>query len=255
MKSSDTVRGITLSVSASILFATMSAYTQWLAPLSGLDLLAWRVLWTLPLLLALLLWRGLGPALLEAIGSMLRRPLRGLYFVVLAALLGLQVWLFLWGSVNGHALEVSLGYFLLPLTMVLVGRYYYRERLDAWQRLAVVCACAGVLHELWLTRAFSWPSLVVALGYPPYLVLRRHLSLNSMVTFALEMLLLAPAALWVLAHSPNLAVVAARPALLWLLLPVLGLLSTLAPISRSRVKQCTPSPVVSTSTVCGPYTA
>lgn len=228
MKSSDVVRGITLSVSASILFATMSAYTQWLSPLSGLDLFAWRVLWTLPVLLALLLWRGLGAALLDAIGQMLRRPLLGLYFLSLAAMLGLQAWLFLWGSVNGHALEVSLGYFLLPLTMVVIGRFYYREQLDVWQRIAVVCACIGVLHELWLTRAFSWPSLVVALGYPPYLVLRRHLALNSMVMFALEMLLLTPAAVWVLAHSPHLAMVMTRPPLLWLLLPVLGLLSTMA---------------------------
>lgn len=75
MTTSNTVRGITLSVSASILFATMSAYTQWLSPLSGLDLLAWRVLWTLPVLLVLLWWRGLGNALVDAIGSMLRRPL------------------------------------------------------------------------------------------------------------------------------------------------------------------------------------
>lgn len=228
MTTSNIVRGVTLSLSASILFAAMSAYTQWLSPLSGMDLLAWRVLWTLPVLLVLLWWRGLGQALIDAIGSMLRRPLLGLFFLALAAMLGVQVWLFLWGSVNGRALEVSLGYFMLPLTMVLVGRFYYREQLDIWQRLAVFCACVGVLHELWLTRAFAWPSLVVALGYPPYLVMRRHVSLNSLVMFALEMLLLAPAAIWVLAHSPNLAIVTAKPPLLWLLLPVLGLLSTMA---------------------------
>lgn len=41
-------RGIALSVAASALFALMSAYTKWLAPLDGLDIFAWRMVWTLP---------------------------------------------------------------------------------------------------------------------------------------------------------------------------------------------------------------
>jgi len=223
-----TARGIALSVIASMLFATMSAYTHWLAPLNGLDLFAWRILWTLPAVLAFIVWRGQGKALLEALHMLSRQPLQALMLVAMAAMLGLQIWLFLWASVNGRALEVSMGYFLLPLTMVLVGRFYYHERLDIWQRLAVACAMAGVLHELWIAHAFSWPSLVVALGYPPYLVLRRRMALNSLVLFTLEMLLLTPLALVALAHSQSWDVVLARPALLLLLLPLLGLLSTLA---------------------------
>ncbi|MBE0763001.1 EamA family transporter RarD, partial [Escherichia coli] len=49
----------------------------------------------------------------------------------------------------------------------------YGERLTPLQAIAVACALAGVLHEFWLTRAFSWVSLVTALGYPPYFMLRR----------------------------------------------------------------------------------
>ena len=80
---------------------------------------------------------------------------------VSAALLGSQLWVFLWAPLHGRLLEVSLGYFLLPLIMVLVGRFYYHERLDALQWLAVGCAAVGVAHELWATHAFSWPTLLV----------------------------------------------------------------------------------------------
>ncbi len=41
-------RGIALSVAASTLFLLMSGYTKWLAPLDGLDIFAWRIVWTLP---------------------------------------------------------------------------------------------------------------------------------------------------------------------------------------------------------------
>ncbi|AIY41126.1 Protein rarD [Collimonas arenae] len=88
---------------------------------------------------------------------------------------------------HGRALEVSPGYFLLPLTMVLVGRFYYQERLDIVQWLAVACALMGVLHELWMTGSFAWSTLVVALGYPPYFILRRKINANPVVVFALEL--------------------------------------------------------------------
>jgi len=228
MNHPETARGIALSVIASTLFALLYAYTGWLTPLNGLDIFAWRILWTLPLVLALIFWRRHDGQLRDAVLGLLRHPLQALLFVAMTAMLGVQLWLFLWAPLNGRALDVSLGYFLLPLAMVLIGRFYYGERLDGWQRLAVLCAVAGVLHELWVTRAFSWPTLLVALGYPPYFMIRRRLKLNSMVIFTMEIFLLTPVALYTLSISPNLAAVWQRPDMYLMLLPGLGLLSTLA---------------------------
>jgi chloramphenicol-sensitive protein RarD len=36
-----------------------------------------------------------------------------------------QLWLFMWAPINDHGLGVSLGYFLLPLTLVLTGRLVF----------------------------------------------------------------------------------------------------------------------------------
>ncbi|MGC3318753.1 hypothetical protein, partial [Enterococcus faecalis] len=58
-------------------------------------------------------------------------------------------------------------------------------------RLAVLCACVGVAHELWMTRAISWPTLALAQGYPPYFMLRRRIRLDSMLFFAVELMVLA----------------------------------------------------------------
>ncbi|MFL9877746.1 EamA family transporter RarD [Herbaspirillum rhizosphaerae] len=228
MNHPETARGIALSVIASTLFALLSAYTSWLTPLNGLDIFAWRIVWTLPLAFVLISWRKHGAQLRAAVLALLRTPLQALLFVAMTAMLGVQLWLFLWAPLNGRALDVSLGYFLLPLAMVLIGRFYYGERLDGWQRIAVACAIAGVLHELWMTRAFSWPTVLVALGYPPYFMLRRRLKLDSMVIFTMEIALLTPVALYTLAISPNLSAVWQRPDMYLLLLPGLGLLSTAA---------------------------
>ncbi|MFZ2319463.1 MAG: EamA family transporter RarD, partial [Pseudomonas sp.] len=144
-----------------------------------------------------------------------------------AALMGVQWALFVWAPLAGRMLEISLGYFLLPLAMVLVGRLFYGERLRPLQTLAVVCALLGVAHELWLARAFSWVTLLAALGYPPYFMLRRWMRLDALSGFILEMLMLAPVAIWLIA-SAGLPDVFTRAPQLWWLLPGLGLLSTLA---------------------------
>jgi chloramphenicol-sensitive protein RarD len=228
MNTYDPKRGITLSVGASALFALLSAYTMLLKPLGGLDIFAWRVIWTAPGALALLVLRKRLPQLLELVTRAFREPRVGLMLVASAALLGVQLWVFLWAPLHGRMLEVSLGYFMLPLVMVLVGRYYYHERLEPLQWAAVACAAVGVAHELWATHAFSWPTLLTALGYPPYFVLRRKIHADSLVTFAVEMVLLVPVAIIEVHAGGSLALLGQHALLAWVLLPGLGVISTIA---------------------------
>lgn len=221
-------RGIALSVIATTLFSLLSVYTRILHPLGGLDIFAWRIVWTVPGAFLLVGLRGRWRQFMALTCASLRDPLRGLMLVLASALLGTQLWLFMWAPLHGRMLEVSLGYFLMPLSMVLVGRFYYREQLVPLQWLAVAFAAMGVAHELWATHAFSWPTLVVAVGYPPYFVLRRKLGGDSLATFALETLILLPVAVAVIALSVGAQAALQRPLLWALLLPGLGALSTIA---------------------------
>jgi len=233
-------RGLALSVGASALFALMSAYTLLLAPLDGLDIFAWRVIWTAPGALALLVLRKRAPQLRVLFARMLSEPRTALALVASATLLGSQLWVFLWAPLHGRMLEVSLGYFLLPLIMVLVGRFYYHERLEPLQWLAVACAAVGVAHELWATHAFSWPTLLVAFGYPPYFVLRRKIHADSLVIFAVEMLLLVPVAAIEVRAGGSLALLDAHRLLAFVLLPGLGVLSTVALASYLKASRLLP---------------
>jgi chloramphenicol-sensitive protein RarD len=228
MKQHEAGRGIALAVVATTLFALLSVYTRVLRPLDGLDIFAWRIVWTVPGALLLVGLRGRRAPFEGLVRASLCEPLKGLMLVSASALLGLQLWLFMWAPLHGRMLEVSLGYFLLPLSMVLVGRFYYREELVPLQWLAVACAALGVAHELWVTHAFSWPTLIVAVGYPPYFILRRKIGGDSLATFALEILLLLPVAIVVIALSPGAQAALQRPLLWALLLPGLGALSTIA---------------------------
>lgn len=220
-------RGVALSVAASVMFVLIPGYVRELAPLDGLQVFAQRVLWSIPAILLLVALARQWNVLSAAFVRLRREPLLLAALPLAAAMMGVQWLLFVWAPLAGRMLDVSLGYFLLPLAMVLAGRLFYGERLRPLQRLAVCCALVGVAHELWLTRAFSWVTLVAALGYPPYFMLRRWMKLDALSGFVLEMLVLAPLAIWlILVHGPtNLFTQAPQ---LWWLLAGLGLLSTLA---------------------------
>jgi chloramphenicol-sensitive protein RarD len=193
--------GVVLSVVSSMLFATLYYVSTIVHPMTGSSVFAWRILLGLPML-ALIIARARGwPEVRQVMQRLLHEPkLLGLN-VLCAMIIGVQLWLFVWAPVYGHALDVSMGYFLLPLVMVAVGRVVYGERLSAFQRAALVFAVTGVLHELWRAGSVSWVTALVALGYPPYFMLRRYLRLGSLGTLWMDMMFISPIAVWILASQ------------------------------------------------------
>jgi chloramphenicol-sensitive protein RarD len=221
-------KGVLLSISASVLFAVLYFYTTLLFPLNGEEVFGWRVLLTFPFVTILMQYFG-DWSLAKKIGSqILRKPALLATLLSTSALLGVQIWLFMWAPLHGRALQVSLGYFLLPLTMVLAGRLFYRERLTGMQKLAVACAVAGVANEICNVGNLSWETMLVAIGYPAYFILRRKHSMGHFTGLWFEMGFMLPAACWFIMNSPHsLDIFPAHPRL-YLLVPVLGLVSASA---------------------------
>lgn len=221
-------KGVVASVLASFLFGALYYLAPLLAPLDGEQIFGWRVLVTLPCTTALVLWLGQGQQVRALALLAWRQPAVAVALLASAGLLGVQLWLFMWAPLHGRALPVSLGYFLLPLSMVLTGRVLYRERLTRLQQLATGLAALGVLYELVRGGAMSWETWLVVLGYPVYFVLRRRLGSDHLGGHWMDMALLAPVAAWFVLRDPStLPQVAAHPHL-WALLPAVGVLSAVA---------------------------
>ncbi|ABY98399.1 permease [Pseudomonas putida] len=216
---------------ASCLFAVMYFYTSLLKPLDGEEIFGWRTLLTLPCLTLFMLvskdWKRVG----ELLGRVKRTPVLLLGMVGTSWLMGVQLWLFLWAPLHGRSLEVSMGYFLLPLAMVLTGRLVYGERLSRLQKVAVACAALGVGHELYQNGSFAWETLLVTIGYPIYFVLRRRCRTDHLGGLWCDMCLLLPWALYFVIQGPlSNADLQAHPGL-YALIPILGAISASALIA------------------------
>jgi rarD protein len=228
MPHSRTARGTALSLFASCLFGLLYYYATVLRPLSGLEIFGWRILFTLPFLTLFIVLTGYRP-LISGMFARLRTETYLLPGLLLSSfLIGVQFWLFLWAPINGKALDVSLGYLLMPLCMVICGRFVYKEQLRRLQAVAVVFAAAGVANQVWYVGRLSWELLLVAIGFPIYFMLRRKLKTDHLGGLWFDMLLMVPAACGViLYYSDPLDLLAAHQRLL-ALIPVLGLLSASA---------------------------
>jgi chloramphenicol-sensitive protein RarD len=145
-----------------------------------------------------------------------------------SALLGIQQWLFMWAPLNGRGLQVSLGYFLLPLAMLLAGRLLYRERLTFLQKVAGLSAALGVTYELYQVGGFSWEALLVAIGFPIYFILRRKLGTDHLGGLWFDMLLTLPFAAWIVMGQHTTTNHFAQNPRLYILVVLLAVISATA---------------------------
>lgn len=219
------LQGYFLMFGSIIIFSLLPYYLQFLAPVDGDALFAFRVLAQLGFgLLFLVLTRKL-----YMLKASFVQPKELLILCLTAPLVGLQWWVFFWGPVNGETINIAMGYFLLPITISLTGRFYFKESLSPLLWLAVGAALIGVSIQLFKNHSFSWVTLLICLGYPPYFMLRRKSKISTTSNFVAENILLAPLALFLL-YVANEQQLPLLPSLDWGILLLLGsgLLGTVA---------------------------
>lgn len=222
------LKGVAASVLASVLFGAIYWISPFLAPLGGEEIFGWRVLATLPFTTLLLVWRGEWRQVQQIAQRVRAKPWLGAALLLSAAMVGVQLWLFMWAPMAGRALPVSLGYFLLPLVMVLVGRVLHGERLSGPHKLATALAAAGVAAELLRAGGVSWETWLVAIGYPLYFALRRRLRTEQLGGHWVDMALAVPVATWFVLRAPSTVPVVAGDGALAALVLVVGVLSAVA---------------------------
>lgn len=221
-------RGIAVSVVSSILFGGIYFLTPSLAPLGAESVWAIRITVAVPCVAIVLVSLRQWPLVIDIAKRVRRTPLLLPGIFLSGAVLAAQLWLFAWAPLNGRGLQVALGYFLLPLTLVLVGRFLYKDTLAWWQWTAAAIATFGVIFELIRVGGISWETLLVCLGYPMYFVLRRRLGINHLAGQLWEMGVWLPVAITLVALELSRGTALAENPSLWWLAPLISIVAALA---------------------------
>lgn len=184
--------GFIAALAAYLLWGALPLYFRALHHIRPDEVLAHRILWSVP--------TGLVVVALARNWTTLRALLtwRRLAWLALSAgLIGLNWMIYIWAVSVERVTEASLGYYINPLVSVLMGRFFFSERLRWAQWLSVVIACIGVLVLTWVLGYLPWVALVLCFTFAFYGAVRKHIRVDGRAGFLVEAALLAPlAAIW-----------------------------------------------------------
>lgn len=191
--------GVPAALSAYIFWGLAPIYFKFIQAAPALEIIAHRILWSIPILAGFLLLRD-G----RAFCSRLRLPPRTVLMLLLSGVLVMSNWLiFVWAVINDRILATSLGYFIGPLVYFVLGFLFLQERLTRVQQFGVLLAAVGTVYLGWYLGTPPWISLSLALTFGIYALVRKMLPVGPMVGLLWETLLLALPALAFIAWSAS----------------------------------------------------
>ena len=189
-KNDDSLRGFGFALAAYLLWGFLPLFMKALAHISPAEVIAHRVIWSIPIAGAVLWATGRTADLMTA----LRTPRMIGMAALTAALITVNWGIYVWAIGTGHTLDAALGYYINPLFSVFLGAVLLGERLSRPQVAAIALAAlaVGVLTIEAGKLPLTALALTVTWGF--YAYFKKSLPIGPNQGFFLEiLLLLAPA--------------------------------------------------------------
>jgi chloramphenicol-sensitive protein RarD len=210
--------GILYGLSAYVLWGLFPLFFKQLQAASALEVVLHRMVWSLVFVFVVLAvlrrWSWLA--------DVRRSPALLGKFAISAVLLAGNWLSYIWAVNNGHVLDASLGYFILPLVNVALGFVFLHERPRKAQWIAFALAASGVLWMALQSGHVPWLALLIALTFGFYGLMRKVAVLGALEGMSLETLLLAPLALIALLWGNHTGELPAHDARTWLFFVLSG---------------------------------
>lgn len=187
----DTREGFVIALSTYFLWGFLPFYMKAVAHIPAIEVVAHRILWSVPLAGAWLLYTRRTDDLRKALGN----PRMLAMAAVTAALISVNWSIYVWSIAAGRALETALGYYINPLFSIFLASVVLREKLHPLQWAAVGLAAAAVAFLTLEAGSLPWVSLSLTVSWGFYAMFKRTLPIGPNQGFFLEVLLLAPIAL------------------------------------------------------------
>ena len=184
----DETKGVLAMIGACIVWGLSGLYYKMLDDVPAIEILCHRTLWGFVFFVVILRLQGRLRQLPRAVAT----P-RSFAIIAFAALMiSLNWFVFITSIQIGHATDASLGYYIFPLTAVLCGAIFYREKLSRAQLVAVALATAAVVVLSVGLQVTPWVALILAVSFALYGAVKKGLSTGPVLSVTAEVLLLSP---------------------------------------------------------------
>ncbi|GAC1042722.1 EamA family transporter RarD [Rhizobium sp. No.120] len=195
IKNNDAIRGFGFALTAYLFWGVLPIYMKALAHISAFEVIAHRIVWSVPVAGIVLLALGR----LGDIKAAFRNPRTIAMASLTAALVTINWGTYVWAIGAGHSLDAALGYFINPLFSIALGAILLKEKLAPTQIVAICLAAIAVIILTVKAGTVPWVALTLTLSWGFYAFFRKTLPVGANQGFFIEVLLLCiPAALYIL---------------------------------------------------------
>ena len=154
-------------------------------------LLACRIIWAAVCCLCILWVQGKLPQLLAVFRDkdILKREIPASVFL-------LADWgVYLWAVQNGRVLECSLGYYIQPIVVFILGAVIFREKVS-WRHIVILAVVVvGIVLSTDGFNGIPYVTILLAVCFAIYAAIKRSLRIDSVVSTSAEIVMMVPLAL------------------------------------------------------------
>ncbi len=116
----------------------------------------------------------------------LRRPGRMLRILIASLFITVNWGTYIAAVNSGHIIDVSMGYYLNPLLVILLSTCFFKEKLSRMEWLAIGLAAAGVFLIIFRFGQIPWISLLLGITFAAYGAVKKVLHLDGLTSLTLE---------------------------------------------------------------------
>lgn len=195
-------RGLALCAACYVLWGIFPLYWKLLDRVPSLFILANRALWSAIFLsIFCVIWNR------KTFIHVILNKTNVKYMSLSGILITMNWGTFIYAVNNGYLIESSLGYYINPLVNIVMGMAFFKERLNIYEKISAALAFAGVAYMTFSYGSLPVISLVLALSFSLYGVVKKKAGLPVVSALALENIMILPIVLiyftWTFADTPE----------------------------------------------------
>ena len=188
MAMSSRSKGYIFTLTSFIIWGILPLYWKLLSRAGALEILSHRIFWSFILLL-IIFFRRENP--LEYLKNRRKRRMT----LLTAFFITLNWGTYIYAVNAGYLLEASLGYYINPLVLILLGVIFLKERMNPLQWAAFFMAAGGVLYMTLHYGKIPLVTLILSFSFGFYALLKKTAGLESGKSLFTEVIYLAPLSL------------------------------------------------------------
>jgi len=183
--------GIFYALSAYVLWGMLPLYWKLLEDVTAIEILAHRILWSFVLMSLVVFFTGGWKSIVVALVD--KKKL--LLIFLCGFVVSLNWFTYIYAVNSGFVIEASMGYYINPLVVVLLGVTVFREKLGRWQLAALSLAALGVLIIAVQYGRIPWIAILLAGSFAAYGLIKKIVHMNPVSGLTLETFIVMPFAL------------------------------------------------------------